>query len=251
MSRRLACAVVALSLLAGACGGSGADPTTQSLDKSKGGKGGGKTTSTKGSKSKSGKTSGKGGSGAAGSTGTGKGSGGGAGGGRTVAAGNVPTYPTGSARLEEPEPDAQRQGVTPDYAEATSVSIEGLGKNFRITVAYAGNLPDKMPNENSYFIMGFAMQRGKNKSWAFGAQATQDGWKPYAGSKKEPGKSNKFPGKFAIEGNKIVMTIPWSYVDGAAAFEWFSNSTWFTSVASTTHYAYDPIPNEGPAKYPN
>jgi hypothetical protein len=46
------------------------------------------------------------------------------------------------------------------------------------------------------------------------------------------------------------MEIPWSYVGGAYPFKWLATSNWFQSLANTTHYLFDLIPNEGQANYP-
>jgi hypothetical protein len=103
-------------------------------------------------------------------------------------------------------------------------------------------------------VTAMAFQMSEDESYAFGAQGTQEGWKAYAGNQKqESGKrAQRFPGRLQVSGNRIVMTVPWSYVGGPRRFEWFSNSTWFSSVANTTHYSYDPVPNQREdAKKPN
>jgi hypothetical protein len=89
--------------------------------------------------------------------------------------------------------------------------------------------------------------RTKKEQFAFGAQGSGRGWKTYAGGR---GESKRFPGDFRINGSSVEMVIPWSYVYGPRRFRWFTSSSWFTQVAGTTHYAFDPIPNNGAADFP-
>jgi hypothetical protein len=156
-------------------------------------------------------------------------------------------YPTASAELTEPNPDAQSQGITPGYAEMTGARIEGLGKKFRVTLSFGGQIPEQMPNDKTIMVIGFQLIRGDDEGYAFAGQATHEGWKPYAGGKD---KRTKFPGTFEVQANEIVMTIPWKYPSGAFPFKWMATSNWFQSLANTTHYKFDLIPNKDQANYP-
>ena len=156
-------------------------------------------------------------------------------------------YPTSFAELTEPDPDAKGQGITPDYAEMMGASIEGLGNEFRITLTFGGDLPQQMPNDKTIMVIGFQMLRGEDEGYAFAGQATNKGWKPYAGGKNKP---TKFPGSFEVTGNQIIMTVPWSYPEGAYPFKWLVSSNWFQSLANTTHYKFDLLPNKDQANYP-
>lgn len=156
-------------------------------------------------------------------------------------------YPSAFAEVAEPEADAKSQGITPDYAEITRVSVEGLGRQFRVTLNFGGDLPQQMPNDKTIMVVGFQMLRGEDEGYAFAGQATNKGWKPYAGGKD---KQTDFPGSFEVTGDQIVMTIPWSYPDGAYPFKWLVSSNWFQSLANTTHYKFDIVPNKDQANYP-
>ena len=156
-------------------------------------------------------------------------------------------YPTGLAELTEPQADAKTQGITPGYAELLAVRVEGLGEEVQITLTFDGQVPDKMPNDKTIMVVGFQMIRGEDEGYAFAGQATQEGWKPYAGGKN---KRTDFPGSFEIDGDQIVMVIPWSYPRGAYPFKWVATSNWFQSLANTTHYKFDLVPNKDQANYP-
>lgn len=158
-------------------------------------------------------------------------------------------YARASARVTEPQPDGQKEGEPPDYAEARAVDIEGMGKNFRVTITFFDDVPQRMRNDQTYMVIGFGMS-GKSEGdddYGFGARATSEGWLAYAGSR---GSASQFPGTFFVRGNTIEMNIPWTSVGGARPFQWYASSSWFESTASATSYLFDPIPN-GRAKYPN
>ncbi len=156
-------------------------------------------------------------------------------------------YPNGTARVSEPQPDGKKQGITPDYPEVLDVTIEGLGENFRITITTNGEIPQQMPNDKTIMVISFQLFRSEKEGYAFAAQATDKGWKPFAGGKD---KQTKFPGTFEVTGNQIVMVVPWSYVNGAYPFKWLAASNWFQSLANTTHYIFDLVPSKNQANFP-
>lgn len=156
---------------------------------------------------------------------------------------------TASGVVQEPQPDGEKNGVAPEYAEVLATSIEGLGDTFRVTMTFNGQVPDRLATPDTYMVIGLGLDGGRDdESYAFGAQASKDGWKVYAGGKQG---ATGFPGTFAIEGTQVIMTLPWSYVGGPHAFKWYANSSWFQSVGGVTNYLFDPLPNEGPARFPN
>lgn len=155
---------------------------------------------------------------------------------------------TASVLVTEPDPDADKSGVAPEFADILSTRVEGAGANLRVTIVFRGQLPQKMPDEQTYMVAGFGLTGPKDESqgYAFGASADAEGWTPYGGGKD----SREFPGEFSISGDTIVFVIPWSAIGGPHAFEWYAQSSWFKSLAGTTHYSLDAVPNDGPAKYP-
>lgn len=152
-----------------------------------------------------------------------------------------------SVVVTEPDPDAEKSGLPPDFADILSVRVQGIGKGFRVTITFRGDVPAQMPDDKTYMVAGFGLTGEEGKSgYAFGASADTKGWTPYGGSKK----GGEFPGTMSIDGPTMVFTMPWSAVGGARAFEWYAQETWFKSLAGTTHYSLDNVPNDGPAKYP-
>ncbi|HEV2755438.1 MAG TPA: hypothetical protein VG318_06640 [Actinomycetota bacterium] len=152
-----------------------------------------------------------------------------------------------SVVVTEPDADAEKTGVPPEYPDILSARVEGSAKSFRVTITFRADLPDAMPDDKTYMVAGFGLTGSKNESgYAFGAQADADGWKPYGGDKEGGG----YPGQMSLQGDTIVFITPWSAIGGPRAFQWYAQSTWFKSLAGTTHYSLDNVPNEGPAKYP-
>lgn len=158
-------------------------------------------------------------------------------------------FATMSARVAEQQPDGERSGSPPDYAEGRAVDIQGRGDEFRVTLTFFDNVPQRMPTSETYMVIAFGVsgRRGDDRDYGFGARATDEGWLAYAGSK---GAAAQFPGTFFVRGNTIEMNIPWSAVGGARPFEWYASSSWFAHTAGVSSYLFDPIPN-GKSKYPN
>lgn len=154
-----------------------------------------------------------------------------------------------SSTIEDPSDDAEKDGaLVPSYAEMTGAVLQGQGDQFEITMSFNGSVPEKMPDKETIMVIGVGISAGGNDTYGFTAQATPEGWKAYAGAKDG---AKKFPGQFLIENGEIVMRIPWRFINGPREFRWQVNSTWFKSVANTSHYAFDMAPNEESAQFPN
>jgi hypothetical protein len=167
--------------------------------------------------------------------------------GDTPRSGIDPSLAKASAHVDEPAPDSIKKGVPPAYSEITAVDLQGLGENFRLTLSFAGEVPDRLPKD-TFMVFGFAVSgRREGEGYAFGVNGTEEGWQPYAGSK---GETRKFPGSFKIRGRDVVLVMPWRSVEGPRAFEWYANSSWFSSVAGQDMYAFDPVPNENAGRFP-
>jgi hypothetical protein len=159
-----------------------------------------------------------------------------------------PSLAKRSSTVEEPQPDGEKEGLAPGYAEILEASIQGLGKDVRFTLRFDGQVPDRMDDENTYMVIGWAMSMGGDQNYAFSARASKDGWETYAAKRNE---APPFPGTFEVEGDSIVIQVPWTFLDGPRAFKWYASSSWFKSLAGTTHYLFDAVPNEEAGKFPN
>jgi len=158
-----------------------------------------------------------------------------------------PSLARAGSSAQDSASDARTQGLTPNYTETTAASIQGLGKNVRFTMTFAGNVPDNV-QKDQYMVLAFGITgRKEGEGYAVGATCDEKGWHPYAGSK---GQNNKFPGRFDVRGNEVVMEIPWSFVRGPRAFEWYASTGWYGKVANQTHWSFDAVPNQKAARFP-
>ena len=169
------------------------------------------------------------------------------GGGDAPTSGVDPSLARASSSVDDPPTDSKRQGVTPPYTEVTRASIEGLGKNVRFTITFAGAVPERV-DKDQYMVTAFGVTgRKEGEGYAVGAICSDKGWKPYAGSK---GQNEEFPGRFEVSGNQLIMEISWKYVNGPRAFEWYLSSGWYGKVANQTHWAFDGAPNGEAGRFP-
>ena len=169
-------------------------------------------------------------------------------GGDTPRTGIDPSLARASAGTEDPPNDAKRQGVAPPFTEAVGAGIQGLGKNVRFTLTFAGEVPERL-GAGQYMVMAFGVTgRKEGEGFAVGAVGDPKGWEPYAGANN---KSDEFPGTFEISGNDVIMVIPWSFVKGPRAFEWYASTGWYGKVANQTHWSFDGVPNDRAANFPS
>lgn len=160
-----------------------------------------------------------------------------------------PSLARRSSFFDEPNPDAKREGaLVPGYAEVVRCGIQGVGEQFEMRFEFNGDVPKEMPDKNTVMVIGFGISAGGNETYGFTAQGSQEGWKAYAGSKD---KARRFPGEFLIQGDTVIMRAPWKFINGPREFRWQMNSTWFRSLANTTHYSFDQCPNDNPGQFPS
>jgi hypothetical protein len=169
------------------------------------------------------------------------------GGGDAPTSGIDPSLARASAGEEDLPADAKKQGAPPPFTETVGAGIQGLGKNVRFTISFAGNVPDRLA-PGQYMVMAFGVTgRKEGEGFAVGAVGDPDGWKPYAGADN---KSDEFPGTFEISGSDVILEIPWSFVKGPRAFEWYASSGWYGKVANQTHWSFDGVPNNRSGDFP-
>lgn len=169
------------------------------------------------------------------------------GGGDAPTSGIDPSLARASGSATDPDTDAKTQGLAPRYTEVTGASVQGLGKNVVFTVTLAGSVPDSFPKEE-YMVVALGITgRSDDDGFSVGAVANDKGWKPYGGTRGENG---KLPGRFEISGNEVSFEVPWSFVKGPRAFEWYASSGWYGQVANQMRWSFDGAPNDRAAEFP-
>jgi hypothetical protein len=158
-----------------------------------------------------------------------------------------PSLARASGSVADPATDAKSQGLAPRYTEITGASVQGLGKNVRFTVTFGATVPESFSNEE-YMVVALGITgRSDDDGFSVGAVANDKGWKPYGGTRGENG---KLPGRFDISGNKVTFEVPWSFVKGPRAFEWYASSGWYGQVANQMRWSFDGAPNDRAAEFP-
>lgn len=169
------------------------------------------------------------------------------GGGDAPSSGIDPSLARASSNVDDSPSDAKKQGLAPPYTEATGASVQGLGKNVRFTMAFTGSVPERV-QKGQYMVIAFGITgQEEDTGYALGATCDENGWKPYGGVK---GDNRELPGSFQINGNEIVMEVPWTFLDGPRAFEWYSSTGWYGKVANQTHWSFDSVPNQKAGAFP-
>ncbi|MEA2453647.1 MAG: hypothetical protein QOG04_2357 [Actinomycetota bacterium] len=160
-----------------------------------------------------------------------------------------PAFARRTAVIDDADNDSKREGITPAYAEIVKASIIGLGDDFKMTLTLADTVPQQMPNDKTHMIIAFGITGSNDQEgYSFGAQCTTESWDAYAGGRDDG--NGEFPGTFEVKGNVIEMVVPWDYIQGPRAFEWYAASNWFSQLANQTHYRIDLAPNESLTKFP-
>ncbi|HET7483591.1 MAG TPA: hypothetical protein VFK89_12105 [Actinomycetota bacterium] len=160
-----------------------------------------------------------------------------------------PSLARKSSTIEDPNNDAKTKGLPPAYAEAVGASIEGLGKNVRLTFTMNGSVPQQT-GKGEYMVLAFGITgKDQESGYAVGANASDGHWTPYVGSKSRDS-SQGYPGTFTIDGNHVIFVVPWSVVHGPRKFEWYASDAWYQQIGNQTEYSFDAIPDGHPGKFP-
>lgn len=158
-----------------------------------------------------------------------------------------PSLASAGATVTDGTADAKTQGLPPRHTEITEASVQGLGKNVVFTVTFAAPLPSQL-QEGQYMVVAFGISGHKDdEGFSVGAIGNDEGWEPYGGKR---GDNQKLPGRFEISENQMSFEVPWSFVKGPRAFEWYGSSGWYGQLAKQTHWSFDGVPNDEAAKFP-
>lgn len=150
---------------------------------------------------------------------------------------NGPPGPRGNtSSVKDPPSDAENQGDTPDYIDITRASVSDRGGEAVFTVTFAGDVPQAMPDNNTFSYIGFTL-KGRGKDRSVSASCSDEGWEPATD------KEGSFPGEFSVRGNSIHWVVPWSAVGGRDRFIWYADSSWTRSTTLHTYWAFDTAPD--------
>lgn len=140
---------------------------------------------------------------------------------------------TKRASLGDPPGDAQIAGEVPGYLDILGGVVEGAGPDgLRLILRMSGPVPETMPDDRTHLIIAWNLTGSKKATGAgFSAQAGSAGWVVSAAQGPD---TVDFTGALAIDGNDVILTVPWSFIGGARRFEWSAAASWFSSSEDGT-----------------
>ena len=102
--------------------------------------------------------------------------------------------------------------ATPPYGDLIKISIVGDASTARFTVTFAGPVPPKLSRRET---VGLGLELGppkaKDGTYQLFADGGERGWIAYLDT---PHGFVKYPGTFAVSGDRIVFEVPWSSIGG-------------------------------------
>ena len=143
------------------------------------------------------------------------------------------------ATLADPADDAITDGELPDDYEIIEGSVADLGDRVALTLELSSDVPEVMPDDTTFMIVSWNLAGNKLKqAGGFTAQATAEGWQVAAAVGNEPA---DYPGELSIEGNRITLAFPWSFIAGRHALEWSAAAQWIHSTEEAAASSADNI----------
>lgn len=156
----------------------------------------------------------------------------------------APYRPAGSAS----DARADAGATTPAYADLVAVTVEDDGTNARVTVRMAGTVPAAMPpNETAGVGVDFYRNAVQTESdYQLFADGEPDGWFAYL---QTPKGFVRYPGRFAVGGDRLVFAVPWSALGSPASGRFSAFSDWTRSATPTNRSGEDHAPDLATAPF--
>ena len=159
-----------------------------------------------------------------------------------------PSFTTASASRPDPSGDGERQGETPSYTDIRRAAIQGLGKTVRFSITVDGAIPGGGTEDGEDMTASFRLQMPDGDEHQIYALGSPSGWSA------DFDNTGRFPGRFAIEGDRFVFELPWSRLGGPDRFKWLAQTSWTRSPDSPlddVRFAFDQVPEYERASYPD
>ena len=192
--------------------------------------------------------SGSGGDGEDGDNGTGGDGGDGDGGDVQGSDGSTSAGPGGGASAQVNDGSGDHGLRAPDYADITAVALEDRGEALRLTLRFAGDVPQRLP-EDEVQGAGIDLYRtsGDESAYQVFIDGSSEGWYAYFYTPKG---FKKYPGTFGLGGRVMVFEVPWGAMNlpdeirFSAFCDWTRNTTGVVNL-----FAEDHAPEEGTARF--
>jgi hypothetical protein len=157
---------------------------------------------------------------------------------------SAPAEPTGPFRTFATMTDGRSDAglAAPAYGDLRFVTMASNGVALRVTVGVDGTLPQRLPDDE---VMGIGVdlypQRSQRESdYQLFVDGEPDGWYAYL---QTPRGFVRYPGTFALGGNRLVFTVPLSSVKSPTAgrfsafVDWTRRASGLTGNKASNDYA--------------
>ncbi len=141
--------------------------------------------------------------------------------------------------------DLEGSGSAPSYVDTTRGCLDPQGSQLRLEAVTVGAIPARMPDRDTQLSYGFELTPPSGSTLYVHAQASPGGWTAYVSR----GNSQRRIGAPAIDGDRVVLSLPLDELGGARTFQWALESSWLKSGLLSTSYAFDGAPNVGTARF--
>lgn len=112
-------------------------------------------------------------------------------------------------RFSDPSGDAD---PGPGYADADLLAFDDLGDELRVTVSVVGDVPSTLADSEVMGIgVDFSRSDEAESDYQLFADGGSDGWRAFL---QTPEGFVQYPGQFAVGGDLVQFTIPWTSVGG-------------------------------------
>jgi hypothetical protein len=137
---------------------------------------------------------------------------------------------------------------TPAYADLVAVTVEDDGTRARVTVRFAGAVPNVLPPDETEGVgVDFYATAAQTESdYQLFADGEPDGWYAYL---QTPKGFVKYPGRFGVGGDRLVFTVPWSALGSPSAGSFTAFSDWTRDTSPANLAGQDHAPSLGKASY--
>jgi hypothetical protein len=132
----------------------------------------------------------------------------------------------------------------PGYADIVAVSLVDGGDTLGLTFTTDGDIPERLPEDEVQGI-GIDLYRAGAEESAYQVfvDGSPDGWFAYFSTPKG---FEKYPGVFALGGNRMVFEVPWSALKLGQAFSFSAFCDWTRNTTGVVNlFAEDHAPDSG------
>jgi hypothetical protein len=156
----------------------------------------------------------------------------------------APAPSTPSCRDDSPG-DTDSSGSAPSSADLHQGCVRTDGSQLLLEATTLGTVPARMPDRDTQLSYGFELNLPSGSTLYVNAQAGPDGWATYLSR----GQGRREIGRPAIDGDRVVLSLPLTELGGAHHVQWALESSWLKSGLLGTSYAFDSAPNIGTVSF--